>query len=90
MATRKVSKKQVIDYHHQLITDLKQKYNCTACGYTLSGELQIWFQSKICIELKSEEPSANNYEEVLSNACKVVDTELKALRLKIPENEKEV
>lgn len=90
MATKTAAKKQVKDYRQQLADDLKQKYECTSCGYTLSGELQIWFQSNICIGIKVDEPTADNYKDIFFDACKIVDNELISFGLKKSENEKEV
>lgn len=90
MATKTAARKQVKDYRQQLVVDLKQKYDCTSCGYTLSGELQIWFKSKICISLKVNDPVETNYDNILADTCKIVDIELKTLGLKKSEDEKEV
>lgn len=90
MATRKVARKQVKDYRKQLVADLKQKYDCASCGFALSGELQLWPSIKTCIGIKVDEPTTDNYEDIFSDACKIIDSELISLGLKKIENEKEV
>lgn len=82
MTTKTAARKQVKDYRQKLIADLKKKYECTSCGYTLSGELQLWFQSKTCISLTVDEPVAENYDNVLESTSKTVEFELDKLGLR--------
>ena len=88
--TRKIVTNKGINYRQQLVNDLKEKYDCSSCGYILSGELQIWFKKRICIVIKTDELEVDNYRDVLTNVCKNIDKELMNLGIKTSENEIEV
>lgn len=80
-----------IDYRQQLVEELKKKYECTSCGYTSSGELQLWPDSKTCIGVRFDEPTGENYKAVLESVCQIIDAEMISLGLsKNSEAEKEV